>query len=151
MGSDTDQADRLKTQHIDLARGRRLRDLREAVGLVREQVGHGLDVAVTRIQDYEGGTRIPASRLWQFCGRYGVAVEDLFTGLSHLVGPPTPQPARNMAGLAEEGASFEGSADDEIVRAIEAAAAALNPVERRLASHSPERNERAQTQVALRA
>ncbi|WP_395652338.1 helix-turn-helix domain-containing protein [Brevundimonas sp.] len=93
-----------------------------------------LDVSETRIQDYEAGERIPASRLWQFCGCYGVEVESLFAGLSHKVGgPTTPADAGRATELAEDGAGFDNPLAEEIVRAIGAAAADLNPVERRLA------------------
>lgn len=126
MSSGQDSADRLKTQHIDVSLGRRVREIREAMGLTRKQVAQGLAVSETRIQNYEDGKRISASRLWQFCGLYGVAVESLFEGLAHHVGQEAVQ-------LAEEPALFVSPHDDAVVNAIGVAAAALNPVERRLA------------------
>ena len=136
MSGDQDKADQQKTRHIDVELGRRLRDLRGAMGLTRGEVARALDVSVTRVQDYEGGDRIPASRLWQFCRHYDVAVETLFDALPHSV-------EGRATGVAEEGAPFSSpfgqpspddvpSADD-MMRAISAAAEDLNPVERRLA------------------
>lgn len=124
--AEQDRLDRLKTRHIDVVIGQRLRTLREAMGLPRKDVAAALDVSVTRIQDYEEGDRIPAARLWQFCGRYGVEVEALFEDLPHHVGG-------RVVELAEDGAAFDNPLADEMVRAIGAAAADLNPVERKLA------------------
>ncbi|CAN5119534.1 hypothetical protein BH09PSE1_BH09PSE1_04560 [soil metagenome] len=120
------EKDRLKTRHIDLILGRRLRDHREAMGLGREAVAEALDVSVTRIQNYEDGHRISAARLWQFCRRYGIEVETLFDSLPHHVGG-------RVSELAEDEAGFDNPLADDLVRAIGAAAADLNPVERRLA------------------
>lgn len=126
MSGGQDKADRLKTRHIDVELGKRLRNLRDAMRLTRDEVARALDVSATRIQDYEGGDRIPASRLWQFCRCYGVAVETLFDDLPHHVGGKVLE-------VAEEGVAFDNPLADDIVRAIGAAAADLNPVERRLA------------------
>lgn len=130
MSGDEDKADQQKTRHIDVELGRRLRDLRDAMGLSRGQVARALDVSVTRIQDYEGGDRIPASRLWQFCRHYDVAVETLFDALPHSV-------EDRASGMTEEGAPFSSPfgrpSPDDMARAISEAAADLNPVERRLA------------------
>lgn len=124
--SGQDRADALKTLHIDVALGQRIRDIREAMGLGRSEVAEDLAVSVTRIKDYEDGERIPASRLWQFCGRYGVAVESLFEGLPHHVGGQVTE-------FEDENAPFDTPFGDEVVRAINAAVTELSPVERRLA------------------
>lgn len=126
MSGGQDKADRLKTRHIDVALGRRVRGTREAMGLTRKQVAQDLAVSETRVQNYEDGHRISASRLWQFCRLYGVGVEALFDGLPHHVGDQALE-------LAEEGAEFGNPLADDVVRAIGAAAADLNPLERRLA------------------
>ena len=126
MSAGQDKADRQKTRHIDVELGRRLRGLRDAMGLTRDEVARALDVSVTRIQDYEGGDRIPASRLWQFCCCYDVAVETLFEALPHKA-------EGEARGMAEEGAAYVDPLADDVVRAIGAAAADLNPVERKLA------------------
>ena len=126
MSAGQDHADRLKTQHIDDLLGQRLREIRNAMGLTREQVGDELAVSDSRIRDYEEGDRIPAARLWQFCGRYGIAVESLFEGLPHHVGGRVTE-------VADESAPFVSPFGDEVVRAIHAAAEQLTPVERRLA------------------
>jgi transcriptional regulator with XRE-family HTH domain len=128
-----DKADGAKTAYLDKAIGQRLRDHREAMGLRRHDVAAALAVSVSRIQHYEEGARIPASRLWQFCGHYGIAVGDLFGGLPHHVGPDAPTesvPGRLVrGGMDEEAAPFE--VDVESV-AIMAAVADLNIVERRV-------------------
>jgi transcriptional regulator with XRE-family HTH domain len=126
MSSGQDKADRLKTRHIDVALGQRVRAIREAMGLTRKQVAQNLAVSETRVQNYEDGERISASRLWQFCGLYGVEVESLFEGLPHHVG-------NQVLHLAEEGAEFDNPLADDVVRAIGTAAADLNPIERRMA------------------
>jgi transcriptional regulator with XRE-family HTH domain len=128
-----DKADRAKTAYLDKAIGQRLRDQREAMGLKRHDVAAALAVSVSRIQHYEGGERIPASRLWQFCGHYGIAVGALFEGLPHHVGPDAPtQPvsARLVQGGVED-ASAPFEVDTE-THAFQAAIAGLNPVERRV-------------------
>ena len=125
-----DSLDRLKTEHIDTTLGLRLRRVREAMSLSRREVAAALDVSETRIKNYEDGLRIPASRLWQFCGRYGLEVTRLFADLPHHVGPPPETPC--VAGVAEESAAFDHEADD-ILKAIAVAAADLDPAERALA------------------
>lgn len=124
--AEQERLDKLKTRHIDLLIGQRLRTHRDAMGLARKVVAEALDVSVTRIQNYEDGERIPASRLWQFCRCYGLDVETLFDDLPHHVGG-------RVAELAEDAAAFENPLADDLVRAISSAAADLNPVERRLA------------------
>lgn len=126
MSAGQDKADKLKTHHIDVEIGNRLRQLRGAMGLTQEAVAQGLDVSATRIQNYEGGHRISASRLWQFCHLYGVSVEALFDGLPYHVGGTVRE-------LDEKASPFENPLADEVVRAIGAAAADLSPIERRLA------------------
>lgn len=126
MKSGQDKADLVKTRDIDVALGQRLREIRDAMGLSRREVAEALAVSVSRIKNYEEGTRISASRLWQFCGRYGVSVEGLFEGLPHHIG------ARAVE-IADENAAFVNPLAEDIVRAIAEAAADLSPVERRLA------------------
>ncbi len=125
-----DSLDRLKTEHIDTTLGMRLRRVREAMNLSRREVAAALDVSETRIKNYEDGLRIPASRLWQFCGRYGLDVTQLFAELPHHVGPPTE--ALSATGVAETAAAFDHEADD-VLKAIAAAAADLDPADRALA------------------
>ncbi|CAN5221460.1 hypothetical protein BH10PSE1_BH10PSE1_11850 [soil metagenome] len=129
-GPESERADLLRTRHIDVILGRRLRDHREAMRLAREQVGEVLGVSVQRIKDYEDGNRIPASRLWQFCARYGIEVETLFVDLPHHLGPPVEVSA---PGMAEDSAPFTRTPADELLAAIGAAATDLNPVERYMA------------------
>lgn len=139
----SEKGDEAKTAHIDKAIGLRLRDYRKALGLTRRHVAEVLDVSVGSIQHYEEGERIPASRLWQFCGHYGVAVEDLFQGLPHHVGPEAPAPAELAEGsqeggeaqaaypnVAQSGGVFEGPVEDAIIRAIRDELVRLNSVER---------------------
>ena len=116
--------------HIDTTLGPRLRRVRETINLSRREVAAALDVSETRIKNYEDGLRSPASRLWQFCRRYGLEVTRLFADLPHHVGPTTETPS--LSGVAEEGATFDHGADD-ILKAIAAAAADLDPAERPLA------------------
>lgn len=145
MSKTADKIDAAKTAHIDKALGERLRHFRQALGLKRPQVAAALDVSVSRIQHYEEGARIPASRLWQFCGRYGVDVSEFFLGLPHHIGsqvaqaetafakegrdpPPGPgRPAAGVVGELDEATPFEV---DETAMAIGAAVLKLNPVER---------------------
>lgn len=133
MKDESERAERLKTRHIDILLGQRLREIRDAMGLTREEVGAGLNVSVSRIRDFEEGERITASRLWQFCNIYGVAVESLFEGLPYHVGgrPTSAEAVRPNA--ADESADFDSPFGDAVGRAIAEAAKALNPVERRVA------------------
>lgn len=125
-GTESDKADLVKTRHIDLALGRRLRDYRESMGLNREAVAQALDVSVTRIQNYEEGHRIPASRLWQLCRLFGVEASALYEDLPHHVGGRVTE-------LAEEPSGFENPFADPVIRAIAEAATDLNPAERYMA------------------
>lgn len=127
--------DLLKTRHIDVLIGRRLREIRESMGLTQEQVGIALGVSAKSIGNVESGDRIPASRLWQFCGAYGVEVHEVFAGLPHEVGPlPAAQVDRAGAGVREEGeATYSAMPNDPLVVAITEAAAGLTGMERALA------------------
>jgi transcriptional regulator with XRE-family HTH domain len=133
MTGEGEKVDRLKTRHIDILLGKRLREIRDAMGLSREEVGAGLDVSDSRIRDFEEGERISASRLWQFCNLYGVAVDSLFEGLPYHVGRRANTPEEVRPNAADEGADFDSPFGDSVGRAIAEAAKALNPVERRLA------------------
>lgn len=126
--------DLLKTAHIDVLIGGRLRQIRESMGLTQKQVGADLGMSASAVKKIEDGARMPASRLWQFCGRYGLDVADVFAGLPHDVGPLRAASLSNTAtGVEEEGAPFAQPADDPLVEAIMTAAAQLTPVERALA------------------
>jgi transcriptional regulator with XRE-family HTH domain len=118
------------------------------MGLTRRQVAADMGASEGRWQAYENGARIPASRIWQFCRRYGLDVGDLYAGLPFTIGPLEPAAKAEialMAGVAETGEAFEpapgvppepcGSASqtDETMRAIATAAAELSPLERSLA------------------
>jgi DNA-binding XRE family transcriptional regulator len=162
MSAGDERKETSRTRHVDEAVGRRLRDLREALGLTRRQVAADMGASEGRWQAYESGERIPASRIWQFCSRYGLDVGDLYAGLPFTIGPvaapvappgalaePGVEPGagkggpadgterRRMGGMAETGAPFEPAPDaslaDDTMQAISAAAAALNPLERSLA------------------
>ncbi|QYF86706.1 helix-turn-helix domain-containing protein [Brevundimonas sp. PAMC22021] len=111
--------------------GARLRELREAMGLSRQAVAEALQVSESRIQHHEGGERVPAARLWQFCNIYGVDVHEVFGGLPSSVGP---QAALAEPGVREAGARFETetAATPELCAIMEAAAQ-LSPFEQRLA------------------
>lgn len=111
--------------------GARLRELREAMGLSRQAVADALQVSESRIQHHEGGDRVPAARLWQFCNIYGVDVREVYGGLPSSVGPET---GSVHAGVKEEGARFDsGASATPEMRAILEAAAQLSPFEQRLA------------------
>ncbi|MGQ2991214.1 MAG: helix-turn-helix domain-containing protein [Brevundimonas sp.] len=128
--------DLLKTRHIDVLIGRRLREIRESMGLTQEQVGIALGVSAKSVGNVESGDRIPASRLWQFCGAYGIEVHDVFAGLPDEVGPPatTDLVAPAAAGVWEgDEATFTAMPNDPLVIAITDAAAGLTPLERALA------------------
>lgn len=126
--------DLLKTAHIDVLIGGRLRQIRETMGLTQKQVGADLGVSASAVKKIEDGARMPASRLWQFCGRYGLDVADIFADLPHDVGPIPAASLPNMAtGVEEEGAPFAQPADDPLVEAIATAAANLTVLERALA------------------
>ncbi|MGA0544881.1 helix-turn-helix domain-containing protein [Brevundimonas sp. VNH65] len=90
MSTKTARAGRERTHHIDLLIGRRLRDLRDLRGWSQAQVGAGLGVSAERIGQMEAGERIPASRLWQFCGLFGIDVTDVFAGIPQTIGPVAP-------------------------------------------------------------
>jgi len=147
-----------RTRHVDAAVSRRFRELREALGLTRTQVAADMGASIGRWQAYESGQRIPASRIWQFCRRYGLDVSEVYAGLPFTIGPvgeggsdivegatgPGGSIEAMVAfvpGMAEEAIAFEhvsgnphdAAADDASLRAIAEAAAALNPLERSLA------------------
>lgn len=151
-----------RTRHVDAAVSRRFRELREALGLTRTQVAADMGASIGRWQAYESGQRIPASRIWQFCRRYGLDVSEVYAGLPFTIGPvddgdigggaagtggaPQVHPESKatavfVRGMLEEGTAFErmsgnphnAAADDASLRAIAEAAAALNPLERSLA------------------
>lgn len=86
----TARAGKERTHHIDLLIGRRLKDLRDLRDWSQAQVGAGLGVSAERIGQMEAGERIPASRLWQFCGLFGIDVADVFAGIPQTIGPVTP-------------------------------------------------------------
>lgn len=123
----------LKTAHIDVLMGGRLRQIRETLSLTQKQVGADLGMSASAVKKIEDGARMPASRLWQFCGRYGLDVADVFAGLPHDVGPLRAASLSNTATGVVEGAPFAQPADDPLVEAIMTAAAQLTPVERALA------------------
>ena len=131
--------DLLKTRHIDVLIGRRLREIRESMGLTQEQVGVALGVSAKSVGNVESGDRIPASRLWQFCGAYQVEVHEVFAGLPHEVGPPAVRDAAGAetalaAGVSEgEETTYADMPNDPLVIAITDAAAGLTPLERALA------------------
>lgn len=127
-------ADLLNTAHIDVLIGGRLRDRRGAMGLTRKQVGLELGVSASAATKMKDGARVPASRLWQFCGCYGLDVAGIFAGLPHDVGPISAAAFPGTAGeVKEEGARFVQPTDDPTVEAITAAAANLTVLERPLA------------------
>lgn len=76
-----------RTRHVDAAVSRRFRELREALGLTRRQVAADMGASEGRWQAYESGQRIPASRIWQFCRRYGLDVSEVYAGLPFTIGP----------------------------------------------------------------
>lgn len=128
--------DLLKTRHIDVLIGRRLREIRESMGLTQEQVGIALGVSAKSVGNVESGDRIPASRLWQFCGAYDVEVHEVFSGLPHEVGPPAAaaQIDHAAAGVREAGEeTYTAMPNDPLVIAITEAAAGLTGMERALA------------------
>ncbi len=135
--------DLLKTRHIDVLIGRRLREIRESMGLTQEQVGVALGVSAKSVGNVESGDRIPASRLWQFCGVYDVEVHDVFAGMPHEVGPPAvvENPGAEMTGpdaaaydISDSGDStYVAMPNDPLVIAITEAASGLTIMERALA------------------
>ncbi|WP_263972997.1 hypothetical protein [Brevundimonas goettingensis] len=46
-----------------------------------------MGASVGRWQGYESGQRIPASRIWQFCRRYGLDVSEIYAGQPFTIGP----------------------------------------------------------------
>ncbi|WP_271084603.1 helix-turn-helix transcriptional regulator [Brevundimonas sp. NIBR11] len=78
--------DRPKTRHIDVLLGQRVRLVRDAKPVSREDMADYLGVSVATIQRYENGSqRIAAARLWQICRRLDVKLAHLFAGLPHQV------------------------------------------------------------------
>lgn len=123
--------DLLKTRHIDLLIGRRLREIRESMGLTQEQVGLTLGVSARSVGNIEGGDRIPASRLWQFCRAYQVEAQQIFSGLPHDVGPLAAEGF--TPGVSEDaGPTYTAMPDDPVVIAITEAASGLTAPERAL-------------------
>ena len=106
--------DRLKTRHIDVLLGQRVRLVRDAKPVSREDMADHLGVSVATIQRYENGSqRISAARLWQICNRLDVRPGRLFAGLPYNV-------VRDM-GMADEGSPVfdheDGRAKDLILLA----------------------------------
>jgi DNA-binding XRE family transcriptional regulator len=119
-----------RTRHVDAAVSRRFRELREALGLTRTQVAADMGASIGRWQAYESGQRIPASRIWQFCRRYGLDVSEIYAGLPFTIGPvgdgggdigggaagtdgaprahpAIKAPAAFVPGMAEDGTAFQ--------------------------------------------
>lgn len=87
--------DRPKTRHIDVMLGQRVRLVRDARPVSRQDMADYLGVSLATVQRYENGSqRIAAARLWQICRRLDVKLAHLFAGLPHNVAVD--------AGLAEE-------------------------------------------------
>lgn len=125
MTVEEDEAeDRRQTRHIDAPLGDALRLERDARNRSREWLAQRLGVSISTVQRYENGSqRVPAARLWQICGIFGISVSELFAGLPHhvLTDPATP-------GMAETGPSFDQ--DDgraRRIRALTRHAARLTP------------------------
>jgi len=135
MSRGHDNADQLKTRHIDVLIGEKLRELRKAQGLSRGEVADKLGVSTTRIQNYEDGDRIPASRLWQFCALHQIDIGSLFQNLPHHVGPGAEDSkgATAMPGLAEPYVAFDHDAPDDMAKAIERAVSDLSRTEQHIA------------------
>jgi transcriptional regulator with XRE-family HTH domain len=147
MSAGDERKETSRTRHVDEAIGRRFRELRQTLGLTRRQVAADMGASEGRWQAYESGERIPASRIWQFCRRYGLDVGDLYAGLPFSIGPvepgalPEQSAGGQTPGMAENGTVFEPVSEtshdalsaDETMRAISEAAAGLNPLERGLA------------------
>lgn len=92
-----------RTRHVDAAVSRRFRELREALGLTRRQVAADMGASEGRWQAYESGQRIPASRIWQFCRRYGLDVSEVYAGLPFTIGPVPNNLAADSLGTDEDG------------------------------------------------
>jgi transcriptional regulator with XRE-family HTH domain len=100
---DDEAEDHRRTRHIDTPLGDALRLERDARNLSREWLAQRLGVSTSTVQRYENGSqRVPAARLWQICGIYGVTVSELFAGLPHHVVADPAHPAE-----AETGTAFE--------------------------------------------
>ncbi len=121
---DDEAEDRRQTRHIDAPLGEALRLERDARNRSRDWLAQRLGVSTSTVQRYENGSqRVPAARLWQICGIYGIAVNELFAGLPHHVVDEAANP-----GVAEARASFDhedGRA--KRIRALTRHAARLTP------------------------
>ncbi|CAN5217070.1 hypothetical protein BH10PSE2_BH10PSE2_12270 [soil metagenome] len=121
------------TNAVDKAIGLRLRELREALALTQAQVGTAVGMSGQTWKTHEDGVRIPASRLWQFCIRFGIDVHDIFAGLptrlpDTLGLSPIANPGGRI-GVAEEGPTFAGPDADAFNDVLEG----LTTVERKIA------------------
>lgn len=84
---------------VDRHVGRRVCEKRVELGFNQSDLGRAIDVTFQQVQKYEKGTnRISASKLWQVARFFNVDIAYFFDG---LVG------AEPVAGMAEEGASFQ--------------------------------------------
>lgn len=69
---------RRKATPQDVEIGNNLRILREARGVSMQDVAAALKITYQQVKKYETGeNRIPASRLFEFAGFYGVEIESL--------------------------------------------------------------------------
>lgn len=70
-----------KTMEMDAEIGRRIRDLRKAVGLSQEQIAQNLGITFQQIQKYENGkNRVSASALILICQTLGTNPAEMLAG-----------------------------------------------------------------------
>ena len=113
------RAGRELTQHIDVLIGRRLKEIRDIRDWSQSEVAAGLGISTERVGQMENGQRMPASRLWQFCGLFGIEAADVFRGLPQTLGP---MEAAGRRGVSDVGITTAFVADGPDLQADVAAA-----------------------------
>jgi transcriptional regulator with XRE-family HTH domain len=105
---------------IDLSVAHRLKQRRLELNLSQGAVAEKLGVTFQQLQKYEQGrNRISAGRLFQLAQLLGTTIQYFYEGSGVI--------AQAAAGLAEEGASFEGPVSNEAVDLVIAFARISEP------------------------
>lgn len=92
---------------VDVAVGKRLRELRQLRGMTQQQIAEAVGVKFQQVQKYEtGANRVSASRLWAFAQALGVGVETFF----EACGPAPEEPVLSREELSLI-AAYRGAVD----------------------------------------
>ncbi len=100
---------------VDVHVGARIRLRRTLLGMSQERLGDALGLTFQQVQKYERGiNRVGASRLFDLSRILDVPISFFYDNMSDAVSgvaPGAPQPARSVAGFAEQQEGFGGAED----------------------------------------